>query len=126
MVLLYATGGLAVGDPSVSSSISTSPIPGGGAVLLAPCAGFCSTVSTSDNWRAGWTVGGGAEWKFDTRWSAKAEYLYYDLGRIDTTGTDTLGRFPGSVYTTSTRINGSIARVGINYSFGGGPLIGRY
>jgi|ERR1700722_3594998 len=126
MLLLYATGGLAIGDPRVSSSISTFPIPGGPAPAAPGCAGFCSAVSSSDDWRAGWTIGAGAEWKFNAKWSAKAEYLYYDLGRINQTGTDTLGRFPGTFYTTSTRINGSIARVGINYAFGAAPVVAKY
>jgi outer membrane immunogenic protein len=126
MVLLYATGGLAVGDPRVSSALSTFPVPGGPAPAAPGCAGFCSAVNSSDDWRAGWTVGAGAEWKFNAKWSAKAEYLYYDLGRINQTGTDTLGRFPGTFYTASTRVNGSIARVGINYAFGGGPVVAKY
>jgi len=35
---------------------------------------------SSDTTRAGWTLGGGLEWKFAPQWSVKAEYLYVDLG----------------------------------------------
>jgi outer membrane immunogenic protein len=30
--------------------------------------------------RSGWTLGGGLEWAFGNGWSAKVEYLHYDLG----------------------------------------------
>jgi len=32
-----------------------------------------------DDTRTGWTAGGGVEWMFAPRWSAKVEYLYTDL-----------------------------------------------
>lgn len=28
----------------------------------------------------GWVIGGGLEWAYSNQWSAKAEYLYHDLG----------------------------------------------
>jgi outer membrane immunogenic protein len=34
------------------------------------------------NTRPGWTAGGGLEWMGSPNWSVKAEYLYYDLGKI--------------------------------------------
>ena len=33
--------------------------------------------------RIGWTVGGGIEWAFAANWTAKAEFLYLDLGSFD-------------------------------------------
>jgi len=35
---------------------------------------------------AGYAVGGGAEWAVTPAWSVKAEYLYYDLGSLKTSG----------------------------------------
>ncbi len=106
VVLFYATGGLAYGDVKVSSSVQSQP----------GCPGFCGAASDSDL-KVGWTAGAGAEWKFAPNWSAKIEYLYYDLGRITQTYSDSLGRFPGTFVSTETKLTGNIARVGVNYQF---------
>jgi outer membrane immunogenic protein len=78
-VLLYATGGLAYADPELSTSVTTFPNGGGAA-----CAGFCGGADTK-SWRAGWTAGAGVEWKLTSAWSAKLEYLYYDMGTLSQT-----------------------------------------
>jgi outer membrane immunogenic protein len=74
------------------------------------------------NTRPGWTAGGGFEWMFLPNWSAKVEYLYYDLGRRTLTdGGLSLFAAGGTVFTdlpfASERFNGHIARVGLNYHF---------
>jgi outer membrane immunogenic protein len=111
--LLYATGGLAGGEVKGSTSVTPSGI--------ATCANnsFCSAGSGSNTlW--GWTVGGGAEYLFAPHWSAKIEYLYYDLGTLSYT---TFVLTPGSPTTgsatmnVSTRVTGSIVRGGLNYKF---------
>ncbi|MDR2240761.1 MAG: outer membrane beta-barrel protein [Zoogloeaceae bacterium] len=71
--LIYATGGFAFGNVKYAN--------------------FGSSRG------AGWTLGTGTEWKFAPQWSAKAEYLYFDLGN---TGID---------------FDGHILRVGVNYHF---------
>ena len=38
-------------------------------------------TSSDSNWHDGWTAGLGAEYAIDERWSVKAEYRYYDLGK---------------------------------------------
>ena len=38
-------------------------------------------VNGESKWLLGWTVGGGMEFALTDRWSAKAEYMYYDLGK---------------------------------------------
>jgi outer membrane immunogenic protein len=68
-----------------------------------------------------------AEWALYDRWTVRAEYLWYDLGRVShpLNCTYNLG-FPcgpaGGVYSTlgnaSSSVFGSILRVGVNYSFG--------
>jgi outer membrane immunogenic protein len=117
--LVYATGGLAYGKTSGDITLDIrndvyccDHIP--------PATAFFS----GDKTRAGWTVGGGAEWMFAPHWSVKAEYLYYDLGSRDfsfpVTITDTnSNRSATFVSNGSFDIKGNIARVGINYHFGG-------
>jgi outer membrane immunogenic protein len=77
---------------------------------------------------------------FLKNWSAKVEYLYYDLGNVSysTSPLFTLGDPSGvslvqqdasppywsSASIASTRFNGSIARAGVNYHFDiGSPSI---
>ena len=79
-LLIYGTGGLAYGGVSSSASVfqanndCSSPLPG---PCLAPAT---STGGSYSSTRVGWTAGGGIEWMFLPNWSAKFEYLYYDLG----------------------------------------------
>ncbi|MEH2551733.1 hypothetical protein V1283_008378 [Bradyrhizobium sp. AZCC 2262] len=63
--------------------------------------------------RRRWTVGG-AEWAFAANWSAKAEYLYYDLGSLSHLMTDP--NFP-SIFNAKADFTGHIARLGVNYRF---------
>jgi len=74
-------------------------------------------VSISDT-RIGWTVGAGLEYAFAPQWTAKLEYNYMDFG----TRNVSFAPF------TSTAIDQQIHAVkfGINYKFGGGPLLARY
>jgi outer membrane immunogenic protein len=72
--LLYATGGLAYGgarsDTTIVQSIDDPPL---------------STLMTSGSFsktRVGYAVGAGGEWMLSSNWSAKLEYLYYDLGFV--------------------------------------------
>jgi outer membrane immunogenic protein len=116
--LLYATGGLAYGG--VRSSVATTElINGPNAVIPNPAFSGSSFSKT----RVGWTVGAGAEWMFAQKWSAKVEYLYYDLGTVTDSGavllTNTLAVSPFTIdqIQTRTHYNGHIARVGINYHF---------
>ena len=72
-------------------------------------------------------------------WSAKVEYLYYDLGNVSysagllTTLNSTLTAFPagsiaGVVSQSQTRFNGNIVRAGVNYHFnwGAAPIVAKY
>jgi outer membrane immunogenic protein len=114
--LFYATGGLAYGGVSSSTSIVTT-----GGTNLPPSALAGSLSQT----RAGYAVGGGVEYMWVRGWSAKFEYLYYDLGSVNySNGTFAFEMgptdFPGSgiasvASTSSTRFNGQIFRVGVNY-----------
>jgi outer membrane immunogenic protein len=124
-VLLYGTGGLAYGGVKASTSISQSNndcvnFPGNCVQSSAATAGSLSTT------RAGWTAGAGLEWMFAQHWSAKAEYLYYDLGSVTfnngslayTNGSFTPAGGPVVISSQSTtKFTGNIARVGVNYHF---------
>jgi outer membrane immunogenic protein len=109
--LVYATGGLAYADISASS-----------ALFQIGANGFNGAGSGSaSNTKAGWTAGGGLEWMFAQHWSAKAEYLFYNLGTTNVSYTASSGFFfPSTVYQTvsnSVHVQGNIARAGINYHF---------
>ena len=58
----------------------------------------------------GWTLGAGWEYAFAEKWSAKIEYLYYDLGTIANTMTPANGATGITFEKSSTRINGNIVR----------------
>jgi outer membrane immunogenic protein len=113
--LLYATGGLAVGH--VSGSTTFTP---GGATTCATNI-LCSAGSGSAT-RVGWTAGAGFEYAFMPGWSAKIEYLYYDLGSFSY-GINEIspGAAPGAAgspnATATTKVTGNIARLGVNMKF---------
>jgi outer membrane immunogenic protein len=116
-LLLFATGGLAVGEVHSEGSVAVSNGPS--SVIWS---GSHSEV------KAGFVVGGGAEWAFADRWTVKAEYLRYDLGNVShalpcTNGaagaftcTSTPGLYP-TLGSAVSAIHGSIVRFGINYKF---------
>jgi outer membrane immunogenic protein len=117
--LVYATGGLAVGGAQHSATEVLAP---GVACPIAPSA-TCRTGS-DDTTKVGWTVGAGAEWMFARNWSIGAEYLYVDLG----SSTINLAPAGGFFFNASSiRFDDRehVARVKINYHFGG-PVVARY
>jgi outer membrane immunogenic protein len=73
-LLLYGTGGVAFGQVKDSY---TATVAGLGTVATA----------TVDDVKAGWTAGAGIEGAFGGGWSAKVEYLYIDLGKLQQTVT---------------------------------------
>lgn len=87
--LLYATGGLAIGDIR-------------GWDALTPASGH--------DWRAGWTAGLGVETRFAPHWTAKLEYLYADFGKGQVFNVT-----PG--VPESVGLTANIIRAGVNYSF---------
>lgn len=102
--LLYATGGLAYAH--LKSNVSIAPDAGGGSVL----------AGSEDQWRAGWTIGGGIEHMFAPNWSVKGEYLYYDLGSSNI-GLVTIAGAPNETGVLSYKNTGHIIRAGLNYHF---------
>jgi outer membrane immunogenic protein len=115
-VMIYGTGGLAYGRVQSSTGVAF-------AISADTYAGSFSDI------RVGWTAGGGIEWAFAQNWTAKAEYLYIDLGRTSYTDgcLTACGAAPLPSYTTGLTTREHIARFGINYLFNaGGPVVARY
>ena len=80
----------------------------------------------------GWTAGGGLEWMFAHNWSAKVEYLYYDLGSVSIGGPlqlySPLGTGRGASQTTA-QFDGHVVRAALNYHFGSAapaPVLAKY
>jgi outer membrane immunogenic protein len=124
--LFCGTGGLAYGGVRSSTAINfnntDAAVPG-------------ATSASLSSTRVGWTAGVGGEWMFSPNWTAKLEYLYYDLGSttyatggyaVDVSPTTFAGTGIASVATsTTTKWTGNIVRVGVNYKFGG-PVVAKY
>ena len=111
--LLYATGGLAVGEVKYATqNFVTAQLFGPGATGAIPDGPAVTTAGTAfseTQTRLGWTAGAGIEFKFSRNWSGKLEYLYVDLGRAT--------YFSGVAGTQSeVRFVDHVARVGINYA----------
>lgn len=72
--------------------------------------------ASARSWRLGFAVGGGAERALTNNWFLKADILYFDLGRLKTncSGADCGKDF----FSTRTKIDGWVARIGLNYRFG--------
>jgi len=101
-LLFYGTGGLAYGDNKI------------GAAAACPT---CEAAGSTSNTSVGWTLGGGAEWRFAPAWSVKAEYLYVDFGLHGNTISYTyLGN--ATTLTSTIRERDNIVRFGVNYMFG--------
>jgi outer membrane immunogenic protein len=124
-LLIYGDGGFAYGGVHEGVDIASTFPPSG--------FGTSPAFASFTNTRPGWTAGGGLEWMVSPNWSVKAEYLYYDLGRV-AFGVGGLTRtFLGPTVftdpvTASTRFNGHIVRAGLNYHFdwGPAPVVAKY
>jgi outer membrane immunogenic protein len=85
----FITGGAAFGD------------------IRASTPGFAGASNTE----AGWTVGAGLEFAIAGNWTAKAEYLYVDLGKFN------CGISCGAAVTDNVSFTTNIVRAGVNYRF---------
>lgn len=87
------------------------------------------TTGNFSKTQLGWTVGGNLEWMYQKNWSAKVEYLFYDLGKVSYNNGALINRSTGGINppagsiffangaSTSTKIDGHIIRLGVNYHF---------
>jgi outer membrane immunogenic protein len=121
--LLYATGGLAVGEFRYSAATNLNITvfgPGGAGVVPT---GFqlnlpVGPATSSSDTRLGWTAGAGVEHKFNKNWSGKLEYLYVDYGSKT--------YFSGTVNQADVSFKDHVFRAGINYEFIAGPVVAKY
>ncbi len=95
--LVYGTGGAAFGN--VRANFSNDPV----------------TRAT----KAGWTAGAGVEVAVAPHWSAKAEYLFVDLGNGSCTVNCAIQNpnGPPVIPNATVKFNESLVRAGINYRF---------
>jgi len=95
-LLIYGTAGAALGRVEMDyTSFDSGPLAGDH---------FRDT-------RSGWTAGGGLEAALSERWSAKAEYLYLDLGHVSRNLPD----MEGSTENIRVALRNHTARIGLNY-----------
>jgi outer membrane immunogenic protein len=133
-ILLYGTGGLAYGRVELSGITNVN----GSELVPSPPTRIPfvpgATAFSESKIKAGYAVGGGIEGKcsylLPAGWTWKAEYLYVDLGSLDTAAPfpgvfvpggnplfPSTSPFTGAI-TTHTRFTDNIVRVGLNYKFG--------
>lgn len=94
--LFYGKGGLAFGDVTLQTRHNAG--------LAVPPSN--TPVNGSSETLVGYTVGGGMEFALTDRWSAKAEYMYYDLGNETFTVDNNLR--------VDADTRGSTVRIGVN------------
>jgi outer membrane immunogenic protein len=113
-VLLYVTGGLAIGSFRSATNVTFTT-----AGALPVFANAVHVGSKSEN-RFGPTVGGGVEFAFGNNWSAKAEYLYMNFGELAYSSPliAPAGVAPGYAWRTVHSLRDHVFRVGLNYKFG--------
>lgn len=103
--LVYAKGGAAFGETldRQQSNLGTQSLLGGSPLASTNVTAF----------EAGWTIGAGFEYAITKNWTAKAEYMHYELDRKRYANFGTLAN-PAFV---STQNVGDIVKVGVNYRF---------
>jgi outer membrane immunogenic protein len=109
-VLLYATGGFAYGEVDTQEVIGAVPV------------AFSKTTVNP-----GWTAGAGIEGAIGGGWTARLEYLYVDLGKVNGAFLTPIPAFGTGVIVSNlnSHVTDNIVRAGINYKFNG-PVVARY
>ena len=102
-VLVYATGGLANGRAETDFSAAGPGV---------------ATFGSKHRSLWGWGAGGGIEYGIGP-WSAKIEYLHFDLGTETFYAFD--ARTSGAFTRVSTRFAGDMVRAGVDYRFAWTP-----
>lgn len=108
--MIYATGGLAYGEAKLGGSVTADGAPA------------LSWSGATTRMQLGLAVGAGAEYALTDHVSVKAEYLYYDLGRIANATTPAAAvlatpALAGVSYAARSGIAGSLLRAGVDYRF---------
>jgi outer membrane immunogenic protein len=126
--LLYGTGGFAFGGVHSSTNINQTFSGELGDEL-----GSGTASGNSSEVRFGWVVGAGGEWMFARDWSAKLEYLHYELGSTNngtpvSNVTEDIGTPLFTLaQSSSTNFRGDIVRFGVNHTFDWDrPVVAKY
>ncbi len=103
--IAYVTGGVAVGEVMTAGTVfgfdgEGNPV---------------NTIVSSHNTKAGLAAGGGIEGRLAGNWTAKIEYLYLDLGTVNTIPAPVPNSTTAAAF--NSRITDNILRVGVNYKF---------
>jgi outer membrane immunogenic protein len=105
-LLMFFTGGWAYGD---LQHTNTDPVLG---------------IDAFSNHRSGLTAGGGIAYAFTDNLIGKIEYRYFDFGAYNRPGLPVFtpnGQLPYTVNNTY-----SVVTVGMDFKFGGGPVVAKY
>lgn len=106
--LFYLTGGLAVGEVKTDVQATIEAV---------------TTAASFSQTRAGWVFGGGIEAALAGNWTAKAEYLYMDLGSVSQTFLSPSPLTPTLTTSLASDVRDHIFRIGLNYRFGTASLV---
>lgn len=101
--LFYVKGGAAFADTSEKQQNNFN-----NQALILP---FTFPNSSVRTFSTGWTVGGGFEYVITKNWSAKAEYMHFELDRKAYAFT------PANIAFTQAQHTGDLVKVGVNYRF---------
>jgi outer membrane immunogenic protein len=116
-LLLYVTGGVALGH--FNSSLS---------ILTANGTSWAGSASTN---QTGGVIGGGGEWLGNGGWSLKVEYMYVNFGKYNFAAPNlsVVGGPPNPVlnnWTSTIQASEHIVRVGLNYKFSNSAVFAGY
>jgi outer membrane immunogenic protein len=105
----YVTGGLAVADLKYTNTFTDTTFAAG-----------CACVASINSVVPGLAGGAGLEWRFDSHWSLRGEYLYILFSGVN--GTSTVVSGPGVGFGTATlthqaSFSENIARAALSYKF---------
>ena len=93
--------------------------------------GPVSVTHSQSRTRWGWTTGVGGEWALSSNWSVKSEFLYMRFQRDElsapavTIAGVNIG-VPGRNYRLENEDQAWVTRIGLNYRWGGGPVVANY
>ena len=81
-----------------------------------------TAIGSFDHTNSGWTVGGGWEYMITPSWTVRAEYLYYHFNNNNNllaTNFPVCAPVTCGIASTTTSNHVNVARLGVNYKFGG-------
>jgi outer membrane immunogenic protein len=109
-LLIYGTGGLAIGDTRASAAVLVNGAPGVG------------WFGEAENTQAGYVIGGGLEYKLSKTIGLRAEYLFTDFGkqRVLAAGNSAvrgIAALDGIDYLAAAPNRAGVARVGVTIGF---------